>query len=109
MPTEIKLGTAGAAVESLHRVLAALGLNVSADEQQQQRFGASTQNALKTLQMQHGLPATGRPTAANGLEALGLVLRVPPDVIVSEVDLPTMDRWRLLRLIRERPSISHSA
>lgn len=46
-------------------------------------------------------------TAAGGLEALGLVLRVPPDVIVSEVDLPTMDGWRLLRLLRERPSISH--
>jgi DNA-binding response OmpR family regulator len=46
-------------------------------------------------------------TAASGLEALGLVLRVPPDLIISEIDLPTMDGWRLLRLIRERPSIAH--
>jgi CheY-like chemotaxis protein len=46
-------------------------------------------------------------TAAGGIEALGMVLRVPPDIIVAEIDLPTMDGWRLLRLVRERPSIAH--
>jgi uncharacterized protein (TIGR02266 family) len=45
-------------------------------------------------------------TASSGIEALGLILRVPPDLVIADVELPTMDGWRLLRMVRERPSIA---
>ncbi len=45
--------------------------------------------------------------AENGLEALGLVLRDPPDLIISDVQMPTMDGWQFLRLLRARPSVAH--
>jgi uncharacterized protein (TIGR02266 family) len=43
---------------------------------------------------------------ADGLEALTLCLKQPPDVIVSDVQMPRMDGWQLLRVIRSRPSLS---
>lgn len=46
-------------------------------------------------------------TARNGVEALGLVLRQPPDLIVSDVQMPGMDGWQLLRMIRARPAVAH--
>ena len=45
--------------------------------------------------------------AENGLEALGLVLRDPPDLIISDVQMPTMDGWQFLRVLRSRPSVAH--
>jgi uncharacterized protein (TIGR02266 family) len=45
--------------------------------------------------------------AKTGLEALGLVLREPPDLILSDVQMPMMDGWQLLRLLRARPSVAH--
>ncbi len=46
-------------------------------------------------------------TAENGLEALGLILRDPPDLIISDVQMPIMDGWQLLRVLRARPSLAH--
>jgi DNA-binding response OmpR family regulator/Tfp pilus assembly protein PilZ len=45
--------------------------------------------------------------ATNGLEALSVVLRDPPDLIVSDVQMPSMDGWQFLRLVRSRPSVCH--
>ncbi len=45
--------------------------------------------------------------ASNGLEALGMALRDPPDLILSDVEMPTMDGWQLLRMVRARPSLCH--
>lgn len=45
--------------------------------------------------------------ARNGLEALGMVLRDPPDLILSDVEMPTMDGWQFLRMVRARSSIAH--
>jgi uncharacterized protein (TIGR02266 family) len=45
--------------------------------------------------------------ASNGLEALGIALREPPDLILTDVEMPTMDGWQLLRMVRARPSLSH--
>jgi uncharacterized protein (TIGR02266 family) len=44
--------------------------------------------------------------APDGFEALALCLKEPPDVIVSDVHMPRMDGWSLLRLVRTRPSLS---
>ncbi len=46
-------------------------------------------------------------TARNGLEALGQVLRDPPDLVLSDVNMPTMDGWQFLRILRARPSVAH--
>jgi len=41
--------------------------------------------------------------ANNGFEALALCGRETPDVIVSDVNMPKMDGWQLLRLLRSKP------
>ena len=41
-------------------------------------------------------------TASNGKEALALVLANPPDVIVSDINMPEMDGLTLLQHLRER-------
>lgn len=46
-------------------------------------------------------------TAANGMDALAQVLRDPPDLIFSDVNMPGMDGWQLLRIVRSRQSLSH--
>jgi uncharacterized protein (TIGR02266 family) len=44
--------------------------------------------------------------AANGIEALGLCLKRPPDVLLLDIEMPQMDGWQLLRIVRTRPSLS---
>jgi DNA-binding response OmpR family regulator len=41
--------------------------------------------------------------ATNGFEALALCGREVPNVIVSDVNMPKMDGWQLLRLLRTKP------
>lgn len=45
-------------------------------------------------------------TVSDGLEALAACLKDPPDVILSDVQMPRMDGWQLLRLVRARPSLA---
>jgi uncharacterized protein (TIGR02266 family) len=45
-------------------------------------------------------------TTADGLEALSMCLKDPPDIILSDVQMPRMDGWQLLRLVRARPSLA---
>lgn len=44
--------------------------------------------------------------APDGFEALGLCLKEPPDIILSDVNMPRMDGWQFLRMIRSRPSLA---
>ncbi len=44
---------------------------------------------------------------ADGLEALAKCLEDPPDVILTDVQMPRMDGWQLLRLIRARPALAN--
>lgn len=41
-------------------------------------------------------------TAEHGLAALGKALKDPPDVVLTDVNMPVMDGWQLLRLLRAR-------
>ena len=43
-------------------------------------------------------------TAGDGIEALALCLKEAPDVILSDVQMPRMDGWQLLRVLRGRPA-----
>ena len=45
-------------------------------------------------------------TVSDGLEALAACLKDPPDAILSDVQMPRMDGWQLLRLVRARPSLA---
>jgi DNA-binding response OmpR family regulator len=45
-------------------------------------------------------------TTADGLEALAMCLNDPPDIILSDVQMPRLDGWQLLRLIRSRPALA---
>jgi CheY-like chemotaxis protein len=44
--------------------------------------------------------------AADGVAALAACLREPPDVIVSDVQMPRMDGWQLVRIVRSRPELA---
>jgi uncharacterized protein (TIGR02266 family) len=44
--------------------------------------------------------------ARDGLEALALCLKQRPDVLLSDVEMPRMDGWQLLRLVRSRPALT---
>ncbi len=43
--------------------------------------------------------------AGDGLEALGACLNEPPDLLLSDVQMPRMDGWQLLRILRARTSL----
>jgi uncharacterized protein (TIGR02266 family) len=42
-------------------------------------------------------------TATDGMEALAYCLVDPPDLVVTDVNMPRMDGWQLLRMMRARP------
>ncbi len=46
-------------------------------------------------------------TATNGLDGLGSALREPPDLILSDVQMPSMDGWQLLRMVRSRQTLTN--
>ncbi len=45
-------------------------------------------------------------SANDGLEGLGVAIRERPDVILTDVNMPRMDGWKLLRMIRSRPNLA---
>jgi DNA-binding response OmpR family regulator len=47
--------------------------------------------------------------ADNGLVALSSALKRMPDVVLTDVEMPQMDGWGLLRALRQRPAFSHVA
>ena len=47
-------------------------------------------------------------TAVDGFEGLALCLKQLPDVIVCDVQMPRMDGWQFLRMVRARPSLARS-
>jgi len=44
--------------------------------------------------------------AENGLVALSAALKRPPDVILTDVEMPEMDGWAFVRTVRARPSLA---
>jgi DNA-binding response OmpR family regulator len=40
------------------------------------------------------------------MEALAAALKEPPDIILSDVNMPRMDGWQLLRLVRSRTQLA---
>lgn len=45
--------------------------------------------------------------AENGLVALSGALKRPPDIILTDVEMPQMDGWSLLRAVRQRQHLHH--
>lgn len=45
-------------------------------------------------------------SARNGVEALSVALSEPVDLILTDVTMPSMDGWQLLRLVRARPKLA---
>ncbi len=45
--------------------------------------------------------------AENGLVAIAAALKRPPDLILSDVEMPVMDGWTFLRMTRARQRLAH--
>jgi len=45
--------------------------------------------------------------AENGLVAISSALKLEPDVILTDVEMPVMDGWTLLRMARSRKRLAH--
>ena len=46
--------------------------------------------------------------AGDGVEALSLVRREHPDLLIADIVMPRMDGYELVRLLREDAAISHT-
>jgi DNA-binding response OmpR family regulator/Tfp pilus assembly protein PilZ len=46
--------------------------------------------------------------AVDGLDGLGVAIRERPDLILSDVNMPRMDGWQLLRMLRARPNLANT-
>jgi CheY-like chemotaxis protein len=45
--------------------------------------------------------------AENGLVAIAAALKRPPEIILSDVEMPVMDGWTFLRMVRGRKRLAH--
>ncbi len=45
-------------------------------------------------------------TAVDGQEALEMALREPPDLVITDVMMPRLDGWQLVRKLRARPEFA---
>lgn len=45
-------------------------------------------------------------TAENGVKGLGAALAFEPDLVLTDVQMPVMDGWQLVRLLRARPTLA---
>lgn len=61
-------------------------------------------SATYRAQIEQALRAAGHRVTSveNGLTALGAAVREPPDLVLCDVNMPLMDGWQLLRILRER-------
>ncbi|MEM6962201.1 MAG: response regulator [Myxococcota bacterium] len=90
-------------------------LNLSADSEaiEQEARGARILVVDDQDHYRDAVTATLRTTwpkisvAKNGLSALGMALSNPPDLIMCDVEMPEMDGWQLLRIVRSRPKLAH--
>jgi uncharacterized protein (TIGR02266 family) len=44
--------------------------------------------------------------AKNGLDALRRAVETPPDLIVTDIQMPALDGWQFIRLVRARPGLA---
>lgn len=95
------LGAVGHDVAVLHQRLLVLGIEVSANELREDRFGTGTERALRAYQEQHGLLATGvldeataRALTISGYRPLAIhgVVSAPDGTPVTELDVRLFDR-----------------
>lgn len=47
-------------------------------------------------------------TADNGVKGLGAALAFEPDLVLTDVQMPVMDGWQLVRLLRARPTLANT-
>jgi CheY-like chemotaxis protein len=62
---------------------------------------ADTRGMMETVLAQRGAQVTA---AASAAEALACVEREAPDVLLSDIGMPGMDGYALMRELRERPA-----
>ncbi len=45
-------------------------------------------------------------TAGNGVKGLSAALQFEPDLVITDVQMPVMDGWQLVRMLRARPTLA---
>jgi DNA-binding response OmpR family regulator len=61
----------------------------------------AVQKLLATVLRKEGFDVT---TASNGAEALDVLEKLTPDVVITDVNMPKLDGWSLVRILRSRPA-----
>ena len=46
-------------------------------------------------------------TAEDGVKGMGAALRRPPDLLITDVEMPNLNGWQLVRMLRARPALAH--
>jgi len=87
--------SADAAKVSPIRVEKRLSVVVADDDQSSQKLAAAPFRARGDYVR----------VASDGMEALALCLKEQPDVVLTDVQMPRMDGWQLLRMLRARPAL----
>jgi CheY-like chemotaxis protein len=62
---------------------------------------ADTRELMKTVLAQLGAEVT---LTSSATEALQAIEREPPDVMLSDIEMPEVDGYSLMRTVRERPA-----
>lgn len=46
-------------------------------------------------------------TAEDGVKGMGAALRRTPDLLITDVEMPNLNGWQLVRMLRARPALAH--
>ncbi|EWH04406.1 diguanylate cyclase [Pseudoalteromonas lipolytica SCSIO 04301] len=63
---------------------------------------------INTLQLEHALDGVGNiSTSNNSSEALQLIEKTKPDILILDLEMPTVSGFDILEVIQQKPTLAH--